>query len=155
MPGGASKRTSLADDYRKWGSATERRFKDEHADLCKRLNNLCGSDFNSWEIDGAIRFALTRHGTAHANLTLLKTYPELLEAIGQAAGICAMEWEWDPRLEAEREPMKKVIEVYRSVIQKASERGCTKAWNTRGYYTGWVLAVQEELNSADLRGGDG
>ena len=155
MPGGASKRTSLVADYRKWGSGTERRFKDEHADLGKRLNNLCGSNFNSWEIDGAIRFALTRHDTAHANLTFLKTYPELLEAIGRATDMCAMEWEWDSGLEEMREPMKKVIEVYRSIIQKASEGGCTKAWNTNGYYTGWVLAIQEELNSADLRGEDG
>ena len=123
MPGNANKRTTPAANHRKWDLFTARHYNGELADLCNRLKNLFGSYFNDWDIDCVIRFACTRHGIAHANLTLLKTYPELLEAISRAADLCTMEW--DPNLEAMRPSMKKVIEVYHSVIKKASEGGCT------------------------------
>ena len=92
MSGNANKRTTLAADYRKWSSITARRYNDELSDLGKHLNGLCGSDFNDWDIGNIVRFACTRHGTVYANLALLKTYPELLEAIGHAADLCTMEW---------------------------------------------------------------
>lgn len=152
VPGNANRRTTLAMDFRRRGSGTSRRYQNGLADLCKRLSNLCGSDFTNWDIDNVVRFACTRHGTAHANLAFLKTHPELLEAIGRAANLCAVAW--DPSLEELRSSTKKVIEVYHSVIKKASEGGCTNVWNSRGYYTGWVLEIQGELSSAALRGED-
>lgn len=87
--GNANKRTALALDFRRWGLGTLRGYKNEVADPCLCLNDLYGSGFTERDIDNVIRYACARHDTAHG--------PELFEAIGHAANLCALTW--DPSLE--------------------------------------------------------
>ena len=73
------------------------------------VNEMFGTDFSDSEIVQIIKFTIRRHGGAHDNLTLAKSFPDLQARISQAVETCAAPWL--ETIEAARPAMGKALKA--------------------------------------------
>ena len=131
VPDNAVNRTELGDDARKYVSLFHLRCANEVARIREAMNGNFGTGFSDAEIVRVIQFTILRHGGAHANLTLAKSFPVLQARVAQAVDMCAEPW--PDAIEDMRPAMDKALKACQTVIQEAASRGDGRnVWDKHG-----------------------
>ena len=124
------------------------RCANEVARIREAVKDNFGTSFLGAEIVRVIQFTILRHGGAHANLTLAKSFPVLQARIIQAVDMCAEPW--PDAIEEMRPAMDKALKAYQTVIDEAVAWGLQKGME-HGKFTAWGWEIQHELKP---KGGD-
>ena len=149
MPDNAVNRTELAEDARKSVSLFHLRYANEVARIGEAVNDNFGTSFSGDEIVRVIQFTIPRHGGAHANRTLAKSF-----RFGRPGSprrlICAEPW--PDGIEETRPAMDKILKAYQTVIDEAASRGDGRnVRDKHGKFIDWFWEIQHELKP---KGGD-
>lgn len=116
------------------------RYPKEVAEFRERINSAYSTNFSDLEIFRLITSTIIRHGKAHANMTLKKSFPDLNAQIAHATDL--FEDTRPTQIERLRSPMAKVLQAYAAVISEAAARGdCTIFWDGDGKFAGWFWDI--------------